>query len=69
MKSSREIIPTTMFSIERSLHFLAKSGVKDADREENNDRFDDFPFVHTREDYRSLERRLIKICSVGVKKL
>jgi hypothetical protein len=36
-----------MFSIERSLHFLAKSGVKDADREENNDNRNEYEVIHS----------------------
>jgi hypothetical protein len=47
MKSNREMMPTTMFSIERSLHFLAESGVKNADREENHHNNDENQVIHS----------------------
>ena len=46
MKSNKEMMPTTMFSIARSLHFLAEATVKDADRKENDHNGDENKITH-----------------------
>jgi hypothetical protein len=46
MKSNRAMMPTTMFSIARSLHFLAEASVKDADAKEDDQDADEYQIIH-----------------------